>query len=121
CRAARARLRALVTDSTVESSMSATSLARKPRTSRRTRTASWRGGKGWGGGRRKGLEGGHEGGRDRSGLLVAGLGPGGHVDRTLEEGVRYRLEPYDFAQPGRLWRGDAGAAPTPLRGRTVRR
>ena len=39
------RLRTLLTDSTVESSMAATSLARKPRTSRKTRTASWRGGR----------------------------------------------------------------------------
>src|SRR6266498_1844113 len=46
-RLARARLRALVTDSTVESSMPATSSAWKPRTSRRTSTATWRGGRTW--------------------------------------------------------------------------
>ena len=45
CRVARARLRALVTDSTVESSMPATSLAWNPRTSRKMSTASWRGGR----------------------------------------------------------------------------
>ena len=45
CRLARARLRALLTDPTVESSMSATSLAGNPRTSRKMRTASWRGGR----------------------------------------------------------------------------
>jgi hypothetical protein len=45
CRLARARFSALVTDSTVTSSMSATSLARNPRTSRRISTASWRGGR----------------------------------------------------------------------------
>ncbi len=45
CRLARARLRALLTDSTVASSMSATSLAWNPRTSRKMRTASWRGGR----------------------------------------------------------------------------
>ena len=44
-RLARARLRALLTDSTVESSMPATSLAWKPRTSRKMSTASWRGGR----------------------------------------------------------------------------
>src|SRR5260370_18899941 len=45
CRLARARLRALLTDSTVESSMSATSFAWNPSTSRKIRTASWRGGR----------------------------------------------------------------------------
>jgi carboxymethylenebutenolidase len=43
-RLARARLRAPLTDSTVASSMPATSLAWKPRTSRRMSTATWRGG-----------------------------------------------------------------------------
>jgi hypothetical protein len=37
-------LRALLTDPTVTSSISATSLAWKPRTSRKIRTATWRGG-----------------------------------------------------------------------------
>ena len=41
---ARARLRALLTDSVLASSMPATSLAWNPRTSRKMRTASWRGG-----------------------------------------------------------------------------
>src|SRR5262249_46289002 len=45
CRLARARLSALLTDSTVEPSMPATSLAWKPRTSRKMRTATWRGGR----------------------------------------------------------------------------
>jgi hypothetical protein len=40
----RARLRALLTDPTVTSSMPATSLAWKPRTSRRMSTATCRGG-----------------------------------------------------------------------------
>src|SRR5690242_9204142 len=62
-RPARARLRALVTDSTVEPSRSATSLALKPRTSRRMSTATWRGGRVW----RAVTPG------DGLGLLVAGL------------------------------------------------
>jgi hypothetical protein len=45
CRLARARLRALLTDSTVESSMSATSLAWYPSTSRKMSTARWRAGR----------------------------------------------------------------------------
>ena len=45
CRPARARLRRLLTESIVESSMSATSFAWNPRTSRKTSTASWRGGR----------------------------------------------------------------------------
>ncbi len=44
CRLARARLRALLTDWTVTSSIPATSLAWNPRTSRKMRTATWRGG-----------------------------------------------------------------------------
>ncbi len=44
---ARARLRALVTESTEESSISATSLAENPSTSRKTSTANWRGGRSW--------------------------------------------------------------------------
>lgn len=47
CMLARARLRALLTDSMLASSMSATSAAWNPRTSRRTSTASWRGGRSW--------------------------------------------------------------------------
>ena len=41
----RARCSALVTDASVSSSISATSAARKPSTSRRTSTARWRGGR----------------------------------------------------------------------------
>ena len=44
CSVARARLRALVTDSSVESRTCATSRAWNPSTSRRISTARWRGG-----------------------------------------------------------------------------
>src|SRR5215218_6699785 len=94
CRRARARLRALLTDSTVESSMPATSLAWNPRTSRKTRTASWRGGRTCRG---------HEGQGNGLGLLIAGLRAERHLDRALEEGIGIRLQPYDLAEPGRRW------------------
>jgi len=59
--------------------MPATSLARNPRTSRRMRTASWRG---------AGPEGGHEGQGDGFGLLVAGLRAGRrHAGPALKDGV----------------------------------
>jgi hypothetical protein len=61
--------------------------------------------------RRQDLKGGHEGQRDGFGLLVAGLRAERHVDRTLEEGVWKWLEPYDFAEPGRLRRFNLGHVP----------
>ena len=59
-------------------------------------TASWRGG--------RTCKRGHEGERDGFGLLVAGLRTERQVGHALEEGVRKWLEPYDFAEPGRLGR-----------------
>jgi hypothetical protein len=56
--------------------------------------------------RRQDLESGHEGQGDGFGLFVARLRAGRHVDPTLEEGVGIRLEPNDFAEPGRLGRFD---------------
>ena len=50
---------------------------------------------------RQQLQGGHEGQRDGFGLLVAGLRPGRHVDGTLEEGVRKRLQPDGLVARGR--------------------
>ena len=61
--------------------------------------------------RRQDLEGGHERQRDRFVLLVAGLRAERHVDGTLEEGVGVRLEPEDFAEPGRLGRLNLGHVP----------
>ncbi len=61
--------------------------------------------------RRQELQCGHEGQGDGFGLFVAGLRAGRHVDRTLEEGVGEWLEPYDFAEPGRLGRFDVGDVP----------
>ena len=66
--------------------------------------------------RRQDLQRGHEGQRDGFGLLVAGLRAERHVDRTLEEGVGIRLEPHDFAEPGRLGRFNLRACPTPWPG-----
>ena len=61
--------------------------------------------------RRQDLQGGHEGQGDGFGLLVAGLRPGRHLDRTLQEGVGKRLEPDDLVEPGRLGRFHAGHVP----------
>ena len=61
--------------------------------------------------RRQELKGGDKGQRDGFGLLVAGLRPGGRVHRTLEPAVGIRLEPYDFAEPGRLGRLNVGHVP----------
>ena len=84
-RLARARLRALLADSRVTSSMPATSLAWKPKDVAQDEDGdlAWR----------QQLQGGHEGQRDGLGLLVAGLRPGRHAGGTLEEGVRKRLHP----------------------------
>jgi len=76
---------ALLTDWTVTSSIPATSLAWNPRTSRKMRTATWRGG--------STCRAGHEGQRDGFALLVAGLRPERHVGGALEEGVGKRLQP----------------------------
>jgi hypothetical protein len=54
--------------------------------------------------RRQDLQCSHEGQGDGFGLLVAGLRPGRNVDRTLGDGVGKRLQPDDFAEPGRLGR-----------------
>ena len=70
--------------------------------------------------RRQHLKGGHEGQRDGFGLLVAGLRAERHVDRTLEEGVGKRLEPYDLAEPGWLGRFNLGHVPL-LRGASAGR
>ena len=60
---------------------------------------------------RQDLEGGDEGQGDGFGLLVAGLRAERHVDRTLEEGVRKRLQPDHLAEPGRLGRFHPGHVP----------
>ena len=60
---------------------------------------------------RQDLEGGHEGQRDGLGLLVAGLRAERHVDRPVEQGVGTRLEPHDLAEPGRLGRFDVRHVP----------
>ncbi len=84
CRLARARLRALLTDSVVASNMPATSLVWNPKTWRQTSTANWRGG--------RTCKDGHEGQRDGFGLLVAGLGAERHADGAPEKGIGMRLE-----------------------------
>ena len=85
CRPARARLSALVTDSTVESSMSATSLRVEAEDVAQDEHGELA--------RRQQLQRGHERQRDRLGLLVAGLGAERHADRVVEEGVGIGLEP----------------------------
>jgi hypothetical protein len=50
--------------------------------------------------RRQDLQGGHERQGDGFGLLVARFGAGRPVDRTLQEGVGKRLQPYDLAEAG---------------------
>ena len=83
--------------------MPATSLAWKPRTSRRMSTASWRGGR---------ICRAVTKAREMDfGLLVAGLRAERHVDRPLEQGVGEGLEPHDLAEPGRLGRLDPGDVP----------
>ena len=54
------------------------------------------------------LKSGHEGQGDGLGLFIPGLRSERHVDRTLEEGVGKWLEPYDFAESGRLGRFNPG-------------
>jgi hypothetical protein len=79
--------------------------------------------------RRQDLKSGHESQGDRLGLFVASLRPERHVHHTLEDGVWEWLEPYDFAEPGRLGRfilgdvpllGRASAGRRALRHRLVR-
>jgi hypothetical protein len=65
--------------------------------------------------RRQDLKSGHEGQGDGFGLFVASLRAKRHVDRTLEEGVRIWLEPYDLAEPGRV--GRFNLRHVPLHGR----
>src|SRR5262249_38265097 len=103
CRLARGRLGALFTDSTVASRMSGTSFAWNPRTSRGVRTGTWGGGNS----RKAGAKGGGEGTPRR----VGGRRAERHVDHTFEEGVGKWLEPYDFAEPGRLGRFNLGHVP----------
>ena len=62
------------------------------------------------------LQSGHEGQRNRFGLLVACLGSERDLHDTLEERVWIRLEPHDFAEPGRL--GWFNLWHVPLLGRT---
>ena len=103
CRLARARLRALLTDSTVESSMLGHLAGVESEDVAQDEHGELA--------RRQDLQRGHEGQRDGFGLLVAGLRAGRRVDRTLEEGVGKRLEPYDLAEPGRLGRFNPGDVP----------
>src|SRR2546430_11202 len=65
--------------------------------------------------RRKHLQGGNEGQRDGFGLLVAGLRPGRHVDGTLEEGVRKRLQPDGLVARRRHERFELRHVPLPGR------
>jgi hypothetical protein len=62
--------------------------------------------------RRKQLEGGREGQRDRLDLLRPRLGTGRLVDRSLKELIGQRLKPRDLAKPRRFWRLPAGHIPT---------
>jgi MFS family permease len=82
-----------LTDGSVVSNMSATSCAWNPRTSRRIRTASWRGGSTCSADERQ---------RDGLGLLVARFRADGEVERSVQERVRERPEPHSLAEPGGL-------------------
>ncbi len=62
---------------------------------------------------RQQLKGGHEGQRDGLGLLIASLRSWRHADRVTEEIVGERLEPDDFAHPGRLGCLNPGHVPLP--------
>ena len=94
-RLARALLSALLTDSTVAPSISATSLGAEPEHVAEDERGELAG--------RQELQGGHEGQRDRFALLVAGLRAGRRVDGTLEEGVRVRLS--QTTSPSRVGSG----------------
>jgi len=72
----RERLSALLTEVWVLSSMSATSAAENPITSRSTSTARWRGG--------ESVKGGEERERDRLTRLVAGVRAGAGVCNSFE-------------------------------------
>src|SRR5260370_8495390 len=96
CRLARARLRALLPASTVESSMSANLVGVVSEYLSQNKNGELAS--------RQSLKALHEGQGDGFGLLVAGLRAERHIDRTLEEGVGKLLEPYDLAPPGRLGR-----------------
>ena len=91
---ARARLSALVTESRDVSSISATSAARNPSTSRRISTARWRAGRSWSAvtkAKGDGLLG-----------LVARLGVGRTTELVLDQHVRIGVEPERFGAPRRL-------------------
>ena len=104
----RARLSALLTEPMVEPSMSATSLAGKPEDVTQDKDGELA--------RRQDLQGGHERQGDRFRLLVAGLWAERLVECSLEKGVRIRLEPQDFPEPGRFGWFNSRARPTPWPG-----
>ena len=99
----RARLRALFTASTVESSDVGDFVGMKPEhvTEHQHGQLS----------RRQELESGHERQRDRLGLFVTGFWACRQSDNTLEEGVGVWLEPGNFAHPRRLGRVNSGHVP----------
>ena len=70
--------------------------------------------------RRKQLQGGHEGQRDRFALLVAGLRPERPVDGALDELVRKRLQPDGLVARGRHGRFEPRHVPLPGRAPTRR-
>src|SRR5260370_16167920 len=96
CRLARARLRALLTDSTVESGMSANLVGVVSEYVAQDENGELA--------RRQSLKALHEGQGGGLGLLVAGLRAERHIDRTLEEGVGKWLDQNHLPQPGRLGR-----------------
>jgi hypothetical protein len=103
CRLARARLRALVTDSTVESQYVGHLVRVESEDVAQEEDGDLA--------RRQDLQGGHESQGDGLGLFVAGRRPGRNLDRTLEECVRERLEPHDLPEPRRLGRRNPGHVP----------
>ena len=93
-----------MTDSTVESSISAVSFAEKPEDVTQHEDGDLP--------RRQHLQGGHESQSHRLGLLVAGLRPEGYVEPARDQGVGERLEPGHLAEPGRLAAARRRARPT---------
>ena len=105
CRLARARLRALVTDSTVESSMPGHLVRVESEDVAQDEHGDLAG--------RQDLKGGDEGQGDGFDLLVAGLRAGRRGGRAVEEGVGIRLEPDDFAAAGSARAVQQWARPNP--------
>ena len=91
-----------MTDSTVEPSMSATSVAWYPSTSRRISTARWRGG--------RSCNAVTKASEIASFCSYRACGSA-TVDGTLAQYVGIRLEPYDLAQPCRLGHFHIGDVP----------